>query len=136
MNFLYYLGGSAVTYYLTKTVAYRSTDALINYIMNTDADPTIRDHHTVESIQCMLKKYKNLKENHPAYESMLGVKHALKDLSDTIDLIKLKIHVHNNGYFSRFRTYDARSDNCTIQRKVDELMTRLDLFTKLLKIKQ
>ncbi len=134
MNVVYYLGGSAITWYLTKNVAYRSTDALLNYIMNSDADPTVRDHHTVKSIECMLAKYKGMKESHPAYESMLGVKDALKNLADTIQGIKLKIHVHNNGYISRFRTYDARKDNVLIQKKVDELMSRLDLFTKLLKM--
>ena len=134
MNVVYYLGGSAITWYLTKNVAYRSTDALINYIMNADADPSIKDHHTVKAIECMLTKYKDMTEKHPAYESMLGVKDALKDLSDTIQTIKLKIHVHNNGYISRFRTYDARKDNQKIQEKVDELMSRLDLFTKLLRM--
>lgn len=134
MNVIYYIGGSAITWYLTKNVAYRSTDALINYIMNSDADPTIKDRHTVKSIQCMLAKYKDMTDEHPAYESMLAVQDALKDLSDTIQRIKLKIHVHNNGYFSRFRTYDARKDNKKIQEKVDELMSRLDLFTKLLRM--
>ena len=134
MNFVYYLGGSAITWYLTKNVAYRSTDALVNYIMNADADPNIKDHHTVKSIECMLAKYKSMPETHPAYESMLGVKDALKELSDVIQRIQLKIHVHNNGYLSRFRTYDARKDNKRIQEKVDELMSRLDLFTKLLKM--
>ncbi len=134
MNIVYYLGGSAITWYLTKNVAYRSTDALVNYIMNTDADPTIKDHHTVKSIEGMLKKYENMSEMHAAYEAMLGVKDALAELSDTIGKIKLKIHVHNKGYLSQFRTYDARQDNKIIQQKVDELMTRLDLFVKLLKV--
>lgn len=132
MNVVYYLGGSAITWYLTKNVAYRSTDALINYIMNAEADPTIKDHHTVKSIECMIKKYENMTDEHPAYESMLSVKDALRELSDTIQKIKLKIHVHNNGYISRFRTYDARKDNKTIQDRIDELLSRLDLFTKLL----
>jgi len=134
MNVIYYIGGSAITWYLTKNVAYRSTDAIINYIMNADADPTIKDRHTVKSIQCMLTKYKDMTDEHPAYESMLAVQDALKELSDTIQRIKLKIHVHNNGYLSRFRTYDARNDNKKIQEKVDELMSRLDLFTKLLRM--
>lgn len=134
MNLAYYIGGSAVTYYLTRNIAAKTTDAFVNYIMNFDADPKIKDHHTVESIACMLKKYENMEENNPAYESMLSVKQALQDLSDTIYKTKLKIHVHNKGYLSRWRTYDARKDNIIIQKKIDELMYRLDLFTKILKL--
>jgi len=135
MNLVYYVGGSALTYYLSRNIASKTTDALINYVMNFDADDRLNDHHTVESISCMLKKYENMRDTNPAYESMLSVKQALQDLSDTIHKIKLKIHVHNNGYFSRFRTYDARKDNKKIQRKIDELMYRLDVFTKILKLK-
>ena len=82
MNFVFYGGVSAVTYFLTKNVAARSTDALLSYIMNSDADANIKDHHTVKSIQCMLKKYKDMQDTHPAYESMLSVQEALKDLED------------------------------------------------------
>ena len=106
MNMVYYIGGSAITYYLSRNIASKTTDVLINYIMNFEADDKLKDHHTVESITCMLKKYESMKENHPAYESMLSVKQALQDLSDTIHKIKLKIHVHNNGYISRFRTLE------------------------------
>lgn len=134
MNLVYYIGGSAATYYLSRNIAYKTTDAFVNYIMNYDADDKINDHHTVQSISCMLKKYDSMEESHPAYESMLSVKQGLQDLSDTIHKIKLKIHVHNNGYLSRFRTYDARKDNKKIQEKIDELMYRLDVFTKLLKM--
>ena len=132
MNFVFYGGVSAVTYFLTKNVAARSTDALLSYIMNSNADANIKDHHTVKSIQCMLKKYKDMQDTHPAYESMLSVQEALKDLEDSIRNIKLKIHIHNSGYLTRFRTYDARKDNILIQEKIDEVMLRLDLFTKLI----
>lgn len=135
MNLVYYVGGSALTYYLSRNIASKTTDALINYVMNFDADDKLNDHHTVESISCMLKKYEKMKESDPAYESMLSVKQSLQDLSDTIHKIKLKIHVHNNGYLSRWRTYDARKDNKKIQKKIDELMYRLDVFTKILKLK-
>ena len=136
MNIVYYLGGSAITWYLTKNVAYKSTDALVSYIMNSDADPNLKNYHMVKSIGCMIHTYEDMTDDHPAYESMLALKDALKDLSDTIDTIKLKIHVHNNSYLSKFRTYDARGDNVLIQQKVDNLMIRLDLFTKLLKLKK
>jgi hypothetical protein len=134
MNFIAYAGGSAVTWYLTKNIAFRSSDTIINYIMNYDADPNIKDHHTVQSIRCMLSKYKDMDDTSPAYEAMLSVRHCLQELEDLMEQAKLKESVHKHGYFTRFRTYDARTDNKTIEGKTKDLMSRLDLFTRLIKL--
>jgi hypothetical protein len=134
MNFVLYAGGSAVTWYLGKNLAFRSTDTLINYVMNYDADPDIKDNHTVKSIRCMLENYKGMDDTDPAYEAMLSVKQCLHELENIIETAKLKQSVHSHGYFTRFRTYDATADNLSIDKKVKDLMARLDLFTKLAKL--
>lgn len=134
MNFLLYAGGSAITWYLGKNLAFRSTDTIINYVMNYDADPNIKDNHTVQSIRCMLEKYKDMDDTNPAYEAMLSVGQCLQDLENIIETAKLKQSVHSHGYFTRFRTYDATTDNTLIDSKIKDLMARLDLFTKLVKL--
>jgi DNA anti-recombination protein RmuC len=49
-----------------------------------------------------------------------------------VDRARLKLAVHEAGWLTRFRTFDARADNHEIEKKASELMTRLDIFTKLI----
>ena len=131
---MYYPVVMAGTYFIGRNILYKGTSYVIDYVLNTNADPDIKDTHTVETIRGMLDTYKKISKNHPAYESLQSVATALKELQDEVDRARLRLSVHENGWVTRFRTYDARSDNTRIEKKSKELMSRLDIFTKLIKL--
>lgn len=131
---MYYPVAVAGTYFIGRNILYKGTSYVIDYVLNTNADPDIKDTHTVETIRGMLDTYKNLSKTHPAYESLKSVATALKELQDEVDRARLRLSVHQNGWVTRFRTYDARVDNTRIEKKSKELMSRLDIFTKLIKL--
>lgn len=126
----------AGTYFIGKNILFKSTSYVIDYILNSNADPDIKESHTVETIEAMLYTYKDLTNNHPAYESKRAVEQSLNELRDVVDRVRLKLSVHQSGYFTRFRTFDARTDNIVIEKKATELMSRLDIFTKLIKLRE
>ena len=131
---MYYPVAAAGTYFIGRNMLFRGTSYAIDYILNSEANPDIKETHTVETIKAMLKAYKDLKPYHPAYESKRAVQEALEDLQDCVDRTRLKLAVHEAGWLTRFRTFDARADNHEIEKKASELMTRLDIFTKLIRL--
>ena len=126
--------GSAAAYWVGSNLVFRSANATIDWVLNKQADPDIKEIHTVQSISAMLNAYKNLPETHPAFMAKASVEDALKDLADVIQRTKLKEEAHKGGYVTRFRTFDASDDNKLIEKKATILMERLDLFTKLMKL--
>ncbi len=130
---MYYPVAAAGTYFLGRNILLKGTSYAIDYALNSNADPDIKDVHTVETIKSMLLTYENLSETHPAYESMQTVKRCLSKLKDAIDRARLRLSVHESGWITRFRTFDARSDNIIIEKKAKELMSCLDIFTKLIR---
>lgn len=132
---MYYPVAVAGTYFIGRNILYKGTSYVIDYVLNTNADPDIKDSHTVDTIRGMLETYKELHKTHPAYESLQSVSAALKELQDEVDRARLRLSVHENGWVTRFRTYDARTDNVRIEKKSKELMSRLDIFTKLIKLR-
>lgn len=133
-SIFFYVGGSAAAYWLGSNILYRSANATIDWVLNKHASSEIKETHTVSSIRSMLEVYKNLADNHPAYGAMMQVKDGLHDLQTAIERARLKYEAHRGGYITRFRTFDASEDNVIIERKAIELMTRLDLFTNLMKL--
>lgn len=131
---MYYPVAVAGTYFIGRNMLFRGTSYAIDYILNSEANPDIKETHTVETIKAMLKSYKNLKPYHPAYESKRALQEALEDLQDCVDRARLKLTVHESGWLTRFRTFDARADNVQIEKKAKELMTRLEIFTKLIRL--
>lgn len=134
MSFLIYLGGSAAAYWLGSNILYRSANAGIDWILNKNATSKIKETHTVTSIKSMLEVYKDLPKTHPAYESRNQVQECLKDLTVAIERAKLRFEAHKGGYLTRFRTFDASVDNIIIEKKSNELMNCLELFTNLMKL--
>ena len=133
-SIVFYLGGSAAAYWVGSNILYRSANAGVDWLLNNTANPDIKETHTVTSILSMLEIYKKLPETHPAYGSMLEVKEGLRDLRDSIERAKLRYEAHKGGYITRFRTFDAGPDNAIIEKKAADLMTRLELFTNLMKL--
>lgn len=131
---MYYPVAAAGTYFIGRNMLFRGTSYVIDYILNSEANPDIKETHTVETIKAMLQAYKDLKPYHPAFESKRTVREALEDLQDCVDRARLKLAVHEAGWLTRFRTFDARADNHEIEKKASELMTRLDIFTKLIRL--
>ena len=134
--FFVYGGGSIAAYYLGKNVLGRATNNALDYIMNTHANDNIKDIHIVKSISGVLRSYRGMESNHPAYEAMLSVREGLNKLQSAIDKAELKKEAHAQGYFSRFRTYDAANDNKKIESLSEDLMKRLELFTNIIKLKE
>lgn len=134
MALLYYPVAVAGTYFIGRNILFRGTSYAIDYILNQNADPEINETHTVETISAMLKTYSHLDQTHPAYQSMISVTQALTELQDAVDRAKLKLSVHEAGYLTRFRTFDARAENVHIEKKAKQLMSRLDIFTKLIQL--
>lgn len=130
---MYYPVAAAGTYFIGRNILFRGTTYAIDYILNANADPDIKETHTVETISSMLKSYDNLSKHHPAHESKRAVEQALEDLQDAVDRARLRLSVHEAGWVSRWRTFDARPDNLQIESKARELMSRLDIFTKLIR---
>ena len=131
---IFYLGGSAAAYWIGTNIMYRSANAGIDWLLNSKANPDIKETHTVTSILSMLEIYRDLQSTHPAHGAMLQVKEGLRDLREVIERAKLRYEAHRGGYVTRFRTFDASDDNAIIEKKASELMTRLELFTNLMKL--
>jgi len=131
---LYYVGGSAAAYWVGSHVLVRSANASIDWILNSNAHPEIKELHTVKSICAMLKTYEHLDKDHPAFEALCDVKNGLNELQTAIERAKLRYEAHRSGYLTRFRTFDATRDNVVIEKKSNELMHRIDLFTHLVKL--
>jgi len=129
---MYYPVAAAGTYFIGRNILFRGTTYAVDYLLNSNANPDIKETHTVETISSMLKTYEHLSKHHPAYESKRAVEHALADLQDVVDRARLRLSVHETGWVSRWRTFDARPDNLHIENKATELMSRLDIFTKLI----
>lgn len=129
-----YLGGSAAAYWLGSNILYRSANAGIDWLLNTKANSDIKETHTVSSILSMLEIYKDLPESHPAHGAMLATADGLHELRDAIERAKLRFEAHRGGYVTRFRTFDAAPDNAVIEKRAADLMTRLELFTNLMKL--
>jgi hypothetical protein len=129
---MYYPVAAAGTYFIGRNILFRGTTYAIDYILNSNADPDIKETHTVATISSMLRSYEDLPKNHPAYESKRAVEQALMGLQDVVDRARLRLSVHESGWLTRWRTFDARSDNLQIESKARELMSRLDIFTKLI----
>ena len=134
MALLYYPVAVAGTYFIGRNILFKGTSYAIDLILNQNADPDINETHTVETISAMLKTYSHLDPTHPSYQSMVSVTQALVELQDAIDRAKLKLSVHEAGYLTRFRTFDARAENVHIEKKAKQLMSRLDIFTKLIQL--
>jgi len=90
----------------------------------------------VKSISGMLKTYRGMKSDHPAYEAMIAVREGLNKLNSAIENAEVKREAHRQGYVSRFRTYDASGDNKKIEILCEDLMKRLELFTNLIQLKE
>ena len=133
---MYYPMAAAGTYFVGRNMLFRGTSYAIDYLLNSNADPDIKETTTVETISGMLNTYKDLAKDHPAYESKCAVELALKDLQDTVDRTRLKLSVHQSGWVTRWRTFDARMDNFLIEKKAKELMSRLDVFSKLIRLEK
>lgn len=133
-SLFFYIGSSAAAYWVGSNLLYRSANATIDWFLNKRASSEIKETHTVSSITSMLEVYKDLQDTHPAYGAMIQVKDGLNDLQTAIERARLKYEAHRGGYVTRFRTFDASEDNIIIERKAKDLMTRLDLFTNLMKL--
>jgi hypothetical protein len=131
---LYYAGGSAAAYWLGSNIILRSANVTIDWVLNANASPTIKETHTVKSILSMLRTYGNMRNDHPAFQSLCDVRAGLKDLQTCIERAKLRSESYKTGYITRFRTFDATADNIIIEECAANLMHRLELFTQLMKL--
>lgn len=135
-NFVFYGGGSIFAYFVGKNVMGRAANNALDYVLNTNADDKIKDIHMVKSISGVLRAYRGMESEHPAYEAMLSVREGLNKLQNAIDKAEIKKEAHQQGYFSRFRTYDATGDNKEIEFLCEDLMKRLELFTNIITLKE
>lgn len=133
---MYYPVAVAGTYFIGRNILFRGTSYAIDYILNSNADPEIKETHTVDTIQSMLQTYSDLDDKHPAYQSKRSLEEALRELQDAVDRARLKLSVHESGWVTRWRSFDARTDNIVIEKKARELMSRLDIFTKLIQLRE
>lgn len=133
-SILYYVSSSAAVYYMGSTMINRSIGKTLEWVMNTHANPNIGEVCTVKSVFAMLDAYKHIKDTHPAFESLSSVRNALIDLQTAIERAQLRCEAHKAGYISRFRTFDATTDNLVIEKLSRELMRRLEVFTQLVKL--
>jgi hypothetical protein len=134
--FLFYGGSSVAAYFVGRNILGRATNNALDYVLNSNANDTIKDIHMVKSISGMLKTYRGMKSEHPAYEAMIAVREGLNKLRAAIETAQLKKEAHKQGYVSRFRTYDASVDNKKIDTLCEDLMKRLELFTNLVQLKE
>lgn len=134
--FLFYGGSSVAAYFVGRNILGRATNNALDYVFNSNANDTIKDIHMVKSISGMLKTYRGMKSDHPAYVAMIAVREGLNKLKSAIDQAELKKEAHRQGYVSRFRTYDASYDNKKIDVLCEDLMKRLELFTNLIQLKE
>ena len=133
---LYYTGGSVAAYFVGRNILGRATNNALDYVLNSNANDQIKDVHVVKSIRGMLQTYRCMKTEHPAYNAMMVVREGLNKLKSAIDIAEMKKEAHKQGYISRFRTYDASSDNKTIEALTEDLMRRLELFSNLIQLKE
>jgi hypothetical protein len=133
---LLYGSSSVAAYFVGRNILGRATNNALDYILNSQADDTIKDIHMVRSIDGMLKTYRGMKSDHPAYEAMISVREGLNKLQDAINKAEIQREAHRQGYLSRFRTYDATDDNKKIEILNEDLMKRLELFTNLIQLKE
>lgn len=133
-QFIWYIGSTATAYWVGRNVMSRGANMALDVVLNSNANPEIKEVNTIGSIEAMLNTYKNLEKDHPAkdcYEELLKCVEKLKNL---IERAKLKLSLHNSGYITRFRTFDATADNLLISHQIKEMQEKLDLFTKLIKL--
>ena len=50
---MYYPVAAAGTYFIGRNILFRGTSYAIDYVLNSNADPDIRETHTVETIKSM-----------------------------------------------------------------------------------
>lgn len=134
--FLFYGGSSVAAYFVGRNILGRATNNALDYILNSNASDNIKDIHMVKSISGMLKTYRGMKSDHPAYEAMMAVREGLNKLNAAIENAEVRREAHRQGYVSRFRTYDASNDNKKIDTLCEDLMKRLELFTNLVSLKE
>tara|TARA_B100002051_G_scaffold208731_1_gene199830 strand:+ start:415 stop:912 length:498 start_codon:yes stop_codon:yes gene_type:complete len=132
MSFILYMGGSAAAYWLGSNLIMRTANSALDWVLNKDAIPDIKETHTLNSILSLIKAYDDLPESHPAYGAYREVQNGLRDLQTAIERARLRFEAHKGGYLTRFRTFDASYDNAIIERVAQELIKRLDLFTSLI----
>tara|TARA_B100001027_G_C16225715_1_gene312050 strand:- start:267 stop:695 length:429 start_codon:yes stop_codon:yes gene_type:complete len=133
-SLLFYVGGSAAAYWLGTNLLYRSANTIIDYVINANVSSEIEGTHTVNSICGMIETYKNLPQTNPAYNALTEVKNGLQDLQTCIERAKLRYEAHKGGYITRFRSFDASNDNEMIEKKVKQLMLRIEMFTTIMKL--
>lgn len=128
---LWYGSSSVAMWFVGKNLVSRAASNAVDYILNSNANDIIKDPHAVRSIRSLLEKYK-VEKTSVAYEAMLSVHEALKQLEDVTEQAKMRRKVHQHGYFSRWRTFDASDDNKKIQAGTEIVLARLEVFNKLL----
>ena len=126
---LWYGGGSVAAYFVGRNVVNRVGNYTIDLLLNSNANPDIKDSHIVKSISSLLDNYRQMRSDHPSYNSMLAVRESLNKLQSYIETAELRKEAHKNGYFSRFRNYDATGDNIIIEKLTTEVLDRLEIFS-------
>ena len=56
---MYYPVAVAGTYFIGRNILYRGTTYAIDYMLNSNADPDIKETHTVHTIESMLNQFMN-----------------------------------------------------------------------------
>ena len=133
-SFVWYIGSTATAYWLGKNILSRTVNVAIDNIMNFEADPNIKDLKTLDSIESMISSYSNLPRTHPAYKCLREIDNIIQRIKDLVNTAKLKQEIHAKGYVTRWRTYDATSDNIVIEKSIEELHQQLKLFSDLIKL--
>ena len=128
---LLYGSGSVAVYYAASKLVGNATSRVMDFVLNTNANENIKDQHVLTSISGMLDTYREMNSKHKAYNAMMAVRESLNKLKDTIQAAQLRKELHEQGYFTRFRTFDASADNKKIEQITEDLMIRLELFSKL-----
>lgn len=130
---LFYGSSSVALWFVGKNIVSRAANNALDLLLNSNAVEILKDPKAVNAVSGLLHQYRNLKSDHIAYEAMINVREAMKRVTDVTEQAKLRKEVHENGYFSRWRTYDASSDNRKILGETEILLARLEIFTNLLK---
>lgn len=131
---VWYVGSTATMYWFGKNLLSRGANMAIDSLLNTNANPEIKELKTLTSIKSMLNSYKNLENTHPAKECYDELNIVILQIEDLMNRAKIRLNVHQSGYVTRWRTFDATPDNVQIENKIKELQEKLDLFTKLIKM--
>ena len=133
-QFVWYVGSTATAYWLGRNVMSRGANMALDVVLNTNANPEIKEVNTIGSIEAMLETYKTLEKSHPAKDCYDELIKSIEKLKNLIERAKLKLSLHNSGYITRFRTFDATQDNVLISHQIKIMQEKLDLFTKLIKL--